>query len=132
MKKKSKQLGGPTINYSLGSPGIPNDTTTGKKAVRGNASAKAFVFKAKQPAHVKGMIKELSPADKKVKTLLTRGSMYKKGGSVHPGFKSVQGSIAKKSGVSMKVAGAILASSTRKASSKAKAINPRLNRVKGK
>lgn len=48
----------------------------------------------------------------------------------HPGFKSVQKSIARKQGVSMKAAGAILASSTRKASSSAKKANPRLKRVK--
>lgn len=46
----------------------------------------------------------------------------------HPGFKKVQGSIAKKYG--MKSAGAILASSTRKASKTAKKKNPRLKRVK--
>ena len=48
----------------------------------------------------------------------------------HPGFKSVQKSIARKQGVSMKSAGAILASSTRKASPAAKRANPRLKRVK--
>lgn len=48
----------------------------------------------------------------------------------HPGFKSVQKKIAAKEGVSMDAAGAILASSTRKASAKAKAKNPRLKRVK--
>lgn len=48
----------------------------------------------------------------------------------HPGFKAVQKKIAKKSGVSMEAAGAILASSTRKASVKAKKANPRLKRVK--
>jgi hypothetical protein len=48
----------------------------------------------------------------------------------HPGFKAVQKKIAKKYG--MKKAGAILASSTRKASPKAKKSNPRLKRVKGK
>lgn len=48
----------------------------------------------------------------------------------HPGFKAVQSSIAKKEGVSQKAAGAILANSTRKASAKAKAKNPRLKRVK--
>jgi hypothetical protein len=48
----------------------------------------------------------------------------------HPGFKSVQRSIARKEGVSMKAAGAILASSTRKASPAAKRANPRLKRVK--
>jgi hypothetical protein len=48
----------------------------------------------------------------------------------HPGFKAVQAKIAAKGGFSEKVAGAILAASTRKASAKAKAANPRLNRVK--
>lgn len=47
----------------------------------------------------------------------------------HSGFKAVQGKIAKKYG--SKAAGAILASSTRKASDKAKKKNPRLKRVKG-
>lgn len=50
----------------------------------------------------------------------------------HPGFKAVQNSIAKKEGVSKKVAGAILAKSTRNASASAHKSNPRLNRVKGK
>ena len=58
--------------------------------------------------------------------------MAKKAKKAHPGFKSVQNSIAKSSGVSMKSAGAILASSSRKASAKAKKANPRLKRVKGK
>ena len=49
----------------------------------------------------------------------------------HPGFKSVQKSIARKQGVSMKAAGAILASSTRKASPAAKRANPRLKKVHG-
>lgn len=48
----------------------------------------------------------------------------------HPGFKSVQRKIARKQGVSMKSAGAILAKSTRRASKKAKRKNPRLKRVK--
>jgi hypothetical protein len=48
--------------------------------------------------------------------------------TAHPGFKAVQSKIAKKYG--MKKAGAILASATRKASSKAKANNPRLKKVK--
>ena len=53
-----------------------------------------------------------------------------KGGTAHPGFKAVQSSIAAKQGISKQAAGAILASSTRKASAKAKAANPRLKRVK--
>lgn len=47
------------------------------------------------------------------------------------GFKAAQKSIAKKENVSMKDAGAILASSTRKASAKAKKANPNLKKVKG-
>lgn len=46
------------------------------------------------------------------------------------GFKNVQASIAKKEGVSAKAAGAILASATRGASTKAKAKNPKLLKVK--
>ena len=49
----------------------------------------------------------------------------------HPGFKKVQSQIAKKSGVSQKAAGAILAASSRNASKKAKRANPRLKRVNG-
>lgn len=55
----------------------------------------------------------------------------KLGGATHPGFKAVQSKIAAKQGISKEAAGAILASSTRKASAKAKAANPRLKRVKG-
>ena len=53
------------------------------------------------------------------------------GGGKHPGFKAVQGSIARRMGVSKERAGAILASRTRKASPAAKRRNPRLKRVKG-
>jgi hypothetical protein len=53
-----------------------------------------------------------------------------KGGTAHPGFKAVQSSIAAKQGISKQAAGAILAASTRKASAKAKAKNPRLKKVK--
>lgn len=45
-------------------------------------------------------------------------------------FKKVQAKIAKKEGIPMKNAGAILANSTRKASPAAKAKNPALKRVK--
>jgi hypothetical protein len=47
----------------------------------------------------------------------------------HPGFKKVASKIAKREGVSKKAAGDILASASRKASSKAKKANPRLKRV---
>jgi len=50
----------------------------------------------------------------------------------HPGFKAVAKKIARKQGVSIKRASAILAASTRRASAKAKRANPRLKRVKGK
>jgi len=49
----------------------------------------------------------------------------------HPGFKSVQSSIAKREGVSLERAGAMLAAGTRRASPAAKKANPRLKRVKG-
>lgn len=49
----------------------------------------------------------------------------------HPGFKAAQKSIAKREGVPMQNAGAILASMTRKASPAARKANPRLNNVKG-
>ena len=49
----------------------------------------------------------------------------------HPGFKSVQNKIMEE-GYTKKQAGAILANSTRKASSAAKKSNPRLKRVNGK
>lgn len=45
-------------------------------------------------------------------------------------FKSVQKSIAKKEGVPMKNAGAILAKASRDASPAAKAANPALKKVK--
>jgi len=48
------------------------------------------------------------------------------------GFKANQRRIAKRQGISMKRAGAILASGARKASPAAKRRNPRLKRVKGK
>jgi hypothetical protein len=50
----------------------------------------------------------------------------------HPGFKKVAAKIARKSHVSRKAAGAILANASRKASKKAKRKNPRLRKVKGK
>lgn len=50
---------------------------------------------------------------------------------VHVGFKSAAASIARREGVSTKTASRELASATRHASPKAKATNPRLNRVKG-
>lgn len=50
-------------------------------------------------------------------------------GKKHPGFKGAQKQIEKE-GYSKQAAGAILASSTRKASASAKAKNPKLKKVK--
>ena len=47
------------------------------------------------------------------------------------GFKAASKQIQQKGGYSKKAADAILAASTRKASSKAKKANPNLNKVKG-
>ena len=47
------------------------------------------------------------------------------------GFAAAQKSIAKKQGIGMERAGAILAAGARKASKKAVAANPRLKRVTG-
>jgi hypothetical protein len=49
----------------------------------------------------------------------------------HPGFKKVAAGMARKQGISKEEASAELAAATRNASAKAKAANPRLNRVKG-
>lgn len=49
----------------------------------------------------------------------------------HPGFKAVGKKIARKQGVPIKNAYAMLAASTRRASPAAKKTNPRLKRVKG-
>jgi len=48
------------------------------------------------------------------------------------GFKAAQKQIAKKQGISMAGAGAILAAGARKASKAAKKKNPNLKKVKGK
>jgi hypothetical protein len=49
----------------------------------------------------------------------------------HPGFKAVQAKIAKKQGISMERAGAIVAAGARKASKSAIKANPRIKRVSG-
>lgn len=52
-------------------------------------------------------------------------------GNAHPGFEAVAKKVAAKEGVSMERARAIVAAGARNASAKAKAKNPRLNKVKG-
>ena len=49
----------------------------------------------------------------------------------HPGFKAIQEKIAKKEGLPMKNAGAILANAGRNASAKAKKANPKLKAIRG-
>lgn len=49
----------------------------------------------------------------------------------HPGFKAAQAKIAKKQGIPMDRAGAILAAGARKASPAAKKANPNLMKVSG-
>lgn len=49
----------------------------------------------------------------------------------HRGFKAVQTEIAKKQGISMERAGAILAAGARKASPAAVRANPRLAKISG-
>jgi hypothetical protein len=58
--------------------------------------------------------------------------MPRKNNKAHPGFVAVQNKIAKEQGISKKRAGAIVASTARKASKKAKRLNPNLKKVKGK
>ena len=50
----------------------------------------------------------------------------------HPGFKAVASGIAKKQGIPVKNASAIVAATSRRASEKAKAANPMLKKVMGK
>lgn len=53
----------------------------------------------------------------------------KKSSKAHPGFEAVEKKIMKKEGVSKESAGAMLASSTRKASPAARKENPKLKKV---
>jgi hypothetical protein len=105
----------------------------GKPVYRGsnlNGNMTIAEMKAKE-ALQKSVKKTPAKLTKEQQYLKDIEDSYKKnGGTVHPGFKSVQSSIAAKQGISKQAAGAILASSTRKASPKAKAKNPRLKKVK--
>ena len=119
--KKKMAGGGPVIS-------APIQTRLGNKPVAGGNMAKGGSTSFGMLSVKKGV--DNNPAPTKADQIA--GATMKKGGGVkHPGFKAVQAKIAAKSGVSKKAAGAILAASTRKASAKAKAANPRLKRVKG-
>jgi hypothetical protein len=113
MKVNSIRRDAGTVDFLGSGNGIPLKEAT-RVAVKQGELAKN-TKRAAHPSDVLGKPKYLK----------------KKGGQAHPGFKAVQAKIAAKSGVSKKAAGAILAASTRKASAKAKASNPRLKRVKG-
>ena len=124
------------------------DILIGKKVIP-KAQKGAIVDSTKATSfqvHKKKQIPSFAAPSKEVKTLdsswnpkntYTKESEYKNpiskkkvGGATHPGFKAVQSKIAAKQGISKEAAGAILASSARKASAKAKAKNPRLKKVK--
>jgi hypothetical protein len=106
----------------------PIQTRLGNKPVAGGNMAKGGSTSFGMLSVKKGV--DNNPAPTKADQIA--GATMKKGGGVkHPGFKAVQAKIAAKQGLSKKVAGAILAAGTRKASAKAKAANPRLKRVKG-
>lgn len=100
----------------------PIQGRTGRRKVAGSNMAKGGSLKPVNPGANPGLAKLPTPVRNKMG--------YAKKGGAHPGFKAVQAKIAAKSGVSKAAAGAILAASTRKASAKAKAANPRLKRVK--
>ena len=72
-----------------------------------------------------GGSKVLLPQEKENISIFVHGKEKSKG------FKKVAKSIAKKQGISNSAASAILAASSRKASKKAKAKNPKLKKVKG-
>lgn len=106
----------------------PIQTRLGNKPMAGGNMAKGGSTSFGMLSVKKGV--DNNPAPTKADQIA--GATMKKGGGVkHPGFKAVQAKIAAKQGLSKKAAGAILAASTRKASAKAKAKNPRLKRVKG-
>lgn len=81
---------------------------------------------------MKNLAKKYKPGGKIIKNFSKPVSegILRKGGKLHLGFKETQAKIAKKQGVSMKAAGAILASSARKASPAAVKKNPALLNVK--
>lgn len=126
MRNSTKMGGSVKKKMAGGGPVIvaPIQTRLGNKPMAGGNMAKGGSLKMVNPSANPGLAKLPAPVRNKM-------GYAKKGGAAHPGFKAVQAKIAAKSGVSKKAAGAILAASTRKASAKAKAANPRLKRVKG-
>jgi hypothetical protein len=113
IRNSFKQKGGVIVASPIDGP---------RRKVAGSNMAKGGSLKPVNPGANPGLAKLPAPVRNKMG--------YAKKGGAHPGFKAVQAKIAAKSGVSKAAAGAILAASTRKASAKAKAANPRLKRVK--
>jgi hypothetical protein len=118
--KYNKQMGGMIPTKPIATS--PIQGRTGRRGAAGSNMAKGGSLKSVNPGANPGLAKLPTPVRNKMG--------YAKKGGAHPGFKAVQAKIAAKSGVSKAAAGAILAASTRKASAKAKAANPRLKRVK--
>jgi hypothetical protein len=125
---KKKMAGGGPIKPKTGAPYLTNAQKASQQAQTVyTPSPKSNMNRAPKKQNG-GVI--ASPIQTRLGNKPIAGGNMAKGGA-HPGFKAVQAKIAAKQGLSKKAAGAILAASTRKASAKAKAANPRLKRVKG-
>lgn len=109
-----------------------------------NYTSNASKFVSDNPKILEFMSEDDIMRFKNVEAGLGRGASYKRGGKKTTptmkkggkvtkgmGFKAAQKQIAKKQGLSMERAGAILAAGARKASPAAKRKNPNLKKVKG-
>jgi hypothetical protein len=125
------EVGGTTESCGPGKPKGCGYAKAQRKNSRSRAMSKVGPVVAKVLGTV-ATVGALGLGAMKGKKLLDKQALENKksGGATHPGFKAVQSKIAAKQGISKEAAGAILASSTRKASAKAKAANPRLKKVK--
>jgi hypothetical protein len=126
-----KEVGGATESCGPGKPKGCGYAKAQRKNSRSRAMSKVGPVVAKVLGTV-ATVGALGLGAMKGKKLLDKQALENKksGGATHPGFKAVQSKIATKQGISKEAAGAILASSARKASAKAKAANPRLKKVK--
>ncbi len=113
-----------TMNFSKPSrrptPDTPNTVTYSKTNKKGKTKTKT----------VKGSTGASKRLHNKFNRQTSKGTRGKAEYDQPGSFKKVAGKIAKKQGISNKAASAILASSSRKASARAKAKNPKLNKVK--
>jgi hypothetical protein len=131
MGTKKMAVGGMTESCGPGKPKGCGYAKAQRKNNRSRAMSKVGPVVGKVLGTV-ATIGALGLGAMKGKKLLDKQALENKksGGTTHPGFKAVQSKIAAKQGISKEAAGAILASSARKASAKAKAANPRLKKVK--